>query len=286
MSFPPEIYLIGAQRSGTTTLAYLLSQHPNVCVAKSKEPHFFSTYWDKGLDWYQAEFPDYKDAVCIDASTTYSMAPLSIQKNSKSSKTHLKEVPKRIYSINPNARFIYLLRDPVERTYSAYWHYVNTGREQKDFGEVIRNDYFYLDVSNYYGQLIHWLKYFPIESFKFLLFEDMRKDFEQVAKDCFKFIGVDPEGTQVFLEEIRNKSRPVNIFGRQFNRLFKTLDYSGFGYAAPSFVRGLIHKLTTDYDKNIPALQEKDKAFIRDYFAETKHDLELMTGLSLNKWQE
>ena len=41
MSFPPEVYLIGAQKAGTTTLAYLLSQHPNICVAKTKEPHFF-----------------------------------------------------------------------------------------------------------------------------------------------------------------------------------------------------------------------------------------------------
>lgn len=41
MPFPPEVFLIGAQKAGTTTLAYLLSQHPNICVAKNKEPHFF-----------------------------------------------------------------------------------------------------------------------------------------------------------------------------------------------------------------------------------------------------
>lgn len=284
MSFPPEFYLIGAQKSGTTTLAYLLDQHPNICVAKSKEPHFFTTNWHKGISWYQEEFANYKDTICIDASTTYSMAPLSVD-NSRNTKKYLQGVPERIYSINPNAKFIYLLRDPVERTYSAYWHYVTNGREQRKFREAIGDDYFYLDVSNYYKQLSLWLEYFPIESFLFLLFEDMKKSPVQVAKECFKFIGVDSKNIQVHLEEAKNQSKYVNSVGRQFNRLFKTLDYSGLGYLAPSSGRGFIHKLTTDYNKSLPKMKEKDRLFLREYFSEQKYKLELITGLPLGQWQ-
>ena len=59
MSFPPEVYLIGAQKAGTTTLAYLLSQHPDICVAKNKEPHYFTGNSSKDLACYQKQFPNY-----------------------------------------------------------------------------------------------------------------------------------------------------------------------------------------------------------------------------------
>ena len=232
MSFPPEVYLIGAQKAGTTTLAYLLSQHPDICVARTKEPHFFTTYLYKGLDWYKSNFANYENSVCLDASTTYAMAPLS-KNNSK--KGRLEGVPPRIHSISPQAKFIYLLREPIERTYSAYWHRFNTGTEHRSFREAIRNEYFYLDVSNYYGQLSLWLEYFSLDSFFFVLFEDMKKNPAKVAEECFQFIGVSSESIKVKLEEAKNKSRYVNYLGRQCNRLFFTLDLYGYSHLAPSF---------------------------------------------------
>lgn len=285
MSFPPDVYLIGAQKSGTTTLTHLLSQHPNICIGKRKEPHFFTYNWSKGLAWYQDKFSLCENAVCIDASTSYSMAPLNVQENINVKK-YLQNVPQKIYSVNPKAKFIYLLRDPVERTYSGYWHRVNRGREQKSFGEVIaQNDCFYLDVSNYYGQLALWLEYFPIESFLFVLFEDMKTNSTQIAKECFNFIGVESENIPLSLGAARNKSTYVNVFGRHCNRLFKTLDHSGFDYLAPSYIRGFIHKLTTDNDRGLPKMSDTERTFLRTYFSENKPKLELLTNLSLSQWQ-
>ena len=77
MSFPPEVYLIGAQKAGTTTLAYLLAQHPDICIAKNKEPHYFTGNSAKSLTWYEKQFPNHENTLCIDASTSYSFAPLS-----------------------------------------------------------------------------------------------------------------------------------------------------------------------------------------------------------------
>ena len=284
MSFPPEVYLIGAQKAGTTTLAYLLSQHPNICVAKNKEPHFFTGNSYKDLAWYQKQFPNYENAVCIDASTSYSFAPLSV-KNSYMTKKCFHNIPQRIYSINPQAKFIYLLRDPVERTYSGYWHSFNTGREYRSFEEVIRNDYFYLDVSNYYGQLTLWLEYFPLDSFLFILFEDLKKNPEMLIKNCFKFMEINSENIEIKLGEPRNKSRSINLVGRRFNRMFKKLDYSGLGYLAPSHVRNFIFRLTTDYNRVFPKMQEKERTFLQEYFSYKNEKLALLTGLTLSQWQ-
>lgn len=282
MSFPPEVYLIGTQKAGTTSLAYLLSQHPDICVARTKEPHFFTTYLYRGLDWYKGNFSNYENSVCLDASTTYAMAPLS-ENNSK--KGRLQGVPQRIHSISSNAKFIYLLRDPIERTYSAYWHYFNIGCEGKKFGEAIKNDFFYLDVSNYYGQLALWLEYFSLDSFLFILFEDLKKNPAKVAEECFQFMGVSSENIKVKLEAPKNKSRYVNFVGRQCNRLFFTLDMWGHSHFAPSILRKTCKKLTTDFNKKIPPMSETDKLFLSEYFSEKNRQLAFLTGLSLDQWQ-
>jgi hypothetical protein len=284
MSFPPEVYLIGAQKAGTTTLAYLLSQHPDICVAKSKEPHYFTANSSKDIAWYREQFPNYENKICIDASTSYSFAPISLE-NSYRAKKCFYDIPQRIYSLNPDAKFIYLLRDPVDRTYSSYWHSFNTGREHRNFSDAIKHDYFYLDVSNYYGQLDLWLKYFPMESFLFLLFEDMKQNPKVLLKKCFDFTGIDSENIVIDLGEPRNQSRSINVVGRKFNRIFKKLDYSGVGYLAPSVARNFIANLTTNHNKVLPKMSEKERAFLQEYFGEKNKKLALLTGISLSQWQ-
>lgn len=285
MAFPPEVYLIGAQKSGTTTLAYLLAQHPNICVANPKEPHFFSHKWDKSLDWYQSCFFNYKNAICIDASTTYSMATVSPQENFTKPRKFSPSVPQRIFSLNPHAKFIYLLRDPVERTYSGYWHNVSNGRETNEFAVALKYSSIYLDVSDYYAQLALWLEYFPIESFLFLVFEELRTNPEKVVRECFKFIGIQPENTGIELKNAKNKAKYVNVVGRRFNKLFKSLDHASLGYLAPSCFRGLVHKLTTDDSKELPKMKEKERLFLKEYFFENNQNLEILTGLPLHYWQ-
>lgn len=284
MPFPPEVFLIGAQKAGTTTLAYLLSQHPNICVAKTKEPHYFTGNSSKSLAWYQEQFLNHENTICIDASTSYSFAPLSLD-NSYRAKKSFHNIPQRIHSLNPNAKFIYLLRDPIERTYSGYWHSFNTGREHRSFGEAIRNDYFYLDVSNYYGQLSLWLEYFPLESFLFLLFEDLKNNSEQAVKKCFEFLNIDSENIKINVREHQNKTENVNFVGRRFNRIFKGLDYSGFGFMAPSLVRTFIQERTINSNNIIPRTPEKERGFLGEYFVDKNSDLANLTGLNLNKWQ-
>ena len=283
MSFPPEVYLIGAQKAGTTTLAYLLDQHPDICVAKNKEPHYFTGNSGKSLAWYQKQFPKRENTLCIDASTSYSFAPLSSD-NSYMTKECFHNIPQRIYSLNPQAKFIYLLRDPIARTYSGYWHSFNTGREHRSFFEAIKNDSFYLDVSDYYGQLSLWIKYFPIESFHFLLFEDMKQNSEQVVKSCFEFLGLDWQNTIINLQEHQNKTQNVNFVGRKFNRVFKQLDYSGFGFIAPSLVRNFVKEHTMSDRQRPPQSSTEEQDFLSQYFSDRNRNLANLTRLTLSQW--
>ena len=281
MSFPPDVYLIGAQKAGTTTLAHLLGQHPDICVAKTKEPHYFTGRSERGLSWYRQQFLN-SGAICIDASTSYSFAPLS-PNNSYMSKKRFHNIPQRIHALNPQAKLIYLLREPVARVYSSYWHSFNTGRERQSFTEAIARDAFYLDVSDYYSQLSLWLEYFPLDSYLFLLFEEMKQNPQATITRCCQFLNIDPTKIAINLEH-RNKTDNVNYIGRQFNRLFKKLDYNGVGYFAPGAVRNVVREHTRSH-QGLPAIPLREQDLLRDYFAEKNRNLAELTGLSLSQWQ-
>lgn len=285
MSFPPEACLIGAQKSGTTTLAYLLDQHPQVTVAKPKEPHFFTRNWDKGLDWYEEKFSASDDTVRVDASTTYSMASLSEPYKRGRQKIY-EGVPGRVFSVNPNAKLIYLMRDPVERTYSGYWHDIRMGRKEENFRTAVMKDPSYLDISDYYGQLRLWLQFFPAESFLFVLFEDLRENPEHITKECWDFLKVDGESRLVQLDSVKNQSYQASWLGRKMNKIgvaYPTIR-SALKSIAPKGIQKPL-KTAKAGSKPIPKMKREDRDFLLEYFRHKNTDLAALTNQSLDKWQ-
>jgi hypothetical protein len=293
MRFPPEVYLIGAQKAGTTTLAYLLNQHPRITVSRPKEPHFFSHNRDKVLDWYREMFSGPPDSVLLDASTTYSMAPLKSKEGDSWPGSRYEGVPERVFSINPHARFIYSLRDPVERTYSGYWHYVRTGSEYREFGATLRNGSTrYLDVSDYYGQLLLWLEYFPLDSFLFILFEDMKESPERTAKECFEFIlGKGTDAPAVRLDGVHNRSHVNPRVARRINRASRRIAKSltPLKPVVPKVIRSsvnnAIRNATMSGSRPSPAMEKEDRNFLVQYFYERNRNLQHLISVSLDKWQ-
>jgi hypothetical protein len=289
LNFPPEAYLIGAQKAGTTTLAYLLDQHPRVAVSQPKEPHFFTHNWGKGLHWYKARFPDSLDLTLVDASTSYSMAPLPPGKGGSQAGRQLENVPERVFSVNPKAKFIYLLRDPVERTYSGYWHSVRTGREGQGFRAAFQSKPFYLDISDYYGQLSLWLNYFPLDSFLFVLFEDLKESAERTTKECFEFLGVGNDAPSVRFDSAKNPSFQNGQVGRKINRLlieypFLSKHLGVLRPLVPEVIRDRVRGTRAGFEP-IPEMEEEDKHFLVEYFRERNRRLECLIGIPLDKWQ-
>jgi len=104
----PIFLIIGTQKAGSTALHSYLSRHPSIRPATTKEIHFFSSdsLYSKGLDYYHSKFPLTNDgSLFIDASPSYLANNVAY---------------KRIYEYNPEIKMIALLRDPVDRAYSAW----------------------------------------------------------------------------------------------------------------------------------------------------------------------
>ena len=115
----PDFLILGAQKSGTTWLADLLRRQRGVFVPAKKETHFFTRRFDKGVDWYRAQFKNAHRATCVGEATPNYLA---------ANFPEYSETPRRIHALLPNARFIIILREPVSRAVSAYMHHVMRGR--------------------------------------------------------------------------------------------------------------------------------------------------------------
>jgi hypothetical protein len=119
----PNFILIGAQKGGSSALYKFICEHPKVQRAFIKEPHYFSgRYRTDNLKWYRALFP-FKNSGIItgEASPSYITHPLS---------------PSRIKSLLPEAKLILIVRNPVERAFSNYFHSVKYGREELPIEEA------------------------------------------------------------------------------------------------------------------------------------------------------
>ncbi|MEB3358013.1 MAG: sulfotransferase domain-containing protein [Synechococcales bacterium] len=186
----PDFVIIGAAKAGTTTLFEYLCKHPQIYIPSRKEISFFSVdyIYDRGLDWYSSLFDDAKPGqLCGDASTKYS---------------RLEQYPKTLERMVPvlkNPKFIYILRHPVDRAYSFYIHRFKGAKHKPElavpgtFEEAIKVVDEFLDSSHYMVQIEQYLRYYPRESFLFLLMDDLIQNPSEVMGQVLRFIGADDQ---------------------------------------------------------------------------------------------
>lgn len=208
----PDFLIIGAQRSGTTSLYEYLVQHPAIVPARKKEVTFFnhSERLKLGLNWYRSFFPlqsfklsrrDGSTPVTGEATPEYLFFP---------------HVAERVARVLPNAKLIVILRDPVTRAYSEYEINVRKGREELSFEEALEKEaertasefqrmrsdenyysrnchlYSYRQRGHYAEQLDGWLSCFPREQFHILKSEDMFSNPEETYNSVIAFLGLSP----------------------------------------------------------------------------------------------
>ena len=270
--FSPRLFLIGAQKAGTTSLAYLLDQHPDIAVSNPKEPGFFAAEYERGLDWYRNCYPDRLPRILLDASTGYTMAPVHGQADDA--------VPRRIKHHAPDARFIYVLRDPVDRTISAYWHDRRAGRPLGSLQEAVSAKPFYTDVSRYHQKIALHLAHFPRERLMFVDFAELTANPVAVARRCIAFAGLDPDAAALDLGEPKNSAFQFNGLGRVFFKLFpdKRLA-SRFVGAIKGATPAVVHRVAKSLMTREPErIAESDRAWLTGIFAGGNQAMESITG--------
>lgn len=182
-----NLFIIGAMKSGTTSLHNYLNAHPQIFMCEPKEPGFFveELTWKKGVAWYSTLFNDCSNELIIgESSTHYTKRPT------------FDHVVEKIYDYNPDARFIYQMRDPVERAISQYWHNVRDidfVGETRTMFDAITHDSEYINFSDYAYQLEPYIKFFGEEKIYCQTFEEMRDSPQACLVSIFDWLGVDAD---------------------------------------------------------------------------------------------
>lgn len=221
----PNLFVVGAMKAGTTTLHGMLAAHPAVFMSEPKEPtHFVDGEELRAVSeraWAAGYWAD--RARYLDLFSTASSFPVRGESSTAYAKRqNLTGVAARIAAFNPEARILYLVRDPVERTLSHYMHAVRWNGEVRTPVRAFREDPHYVEVSHYAMQIRPYLEQFGRESVHVVTMEELRLAPAATLGAIFRWLGVDPDATEVELQHQNRTSTVVRPRGPEWLRRFRT----------------------------------------------------------------
>lgn len=222
----PDFFIVGAPKCGTTAMHTYLKQHPDIFMSEYKEPHYFGS--DLKLDTNERTLERY----------------LSLFKNAGNEKRIGEASPSYLYSkraayeikeFNEKSRIIIIIRNPIEMLYSVYYHRLYAGSEKlKNFEDAIFSNGDkvkkfrskverkigmrlpdYLKVPKFSEQIKRYFDVFGRDRVHVIIFDDFKKDIEQIYRKVLDFLDVD--------ETYRPEFYIVNPNKRSRSRFIKNL---------------------------------------------------------------
>jgi hypothetical protein len=296
----PDFLIAGAMRSGTTALASALAEHPQVFMTKPKEPNFFAVPCgaldftgpgDQGFarhnisDWesYQELFPSDGVRVRGEASAAYLALP---------------GVAAEIHKRCPDIKVIVILRDPVERAFSAWQYLRGIGRENvRDFRAAMLAEeqrrvrgygpiWWYARASRYQLGLEEYLAMFPASRVHTLTTEELRRDPQVAMSRVHQFLGVD--GTQFRASAL---GREVNHSGVPRMEVLTRALFPSYRLReplvriAPPAVRNLVRRARAASRVSGQQIPPEAGSWLREQLADVPSAVHRLTGVDTSRWQ-
>ena len=308
----PNFFIVGAMKSGTTSLYEYLCQHPEIFMSPVKEPSYFvwagmddqnklymlnkrhekvgTHYWQaiRTRKQYEHLFRKARNETAIgEASTWYLPAPY---------------VPERIYHEAPDAKIIAVLRDPVARAYSAYTYQVSYDLEPSStFRGAIedelsghRDDWLYgwryLYCGMYADQIERYLDVFGANNVLLLRFEELKHHPRVILKRIFRFLDIKDDYD---FEDIAprnptispNKGWAKSVISILINQNVLKDELKRFvPITARHKIKSRILEIVKRGGAKPPAISEADADFLRQAFRGQISKLEAITGWDLDEW--
>ena len=304
-----DFIIIGAAKSGTTSLYQYLKQHPSICMSQIKETNFFSLEgqnirfsgpgdMETGAHTKSiSTIKDYQKTFlhCKDKQIRGEASPLYLSD---------KNAPKNIFLKVPNVKLIAILRNPVDRAYSSYMHLVRDQRETiRDFRQAldaeqdrIKNNYseiwHYATNGFYYEQLMRYYKVFNAEQILVLFHDNIIKNRNQQLDIIYKFLNVE---TGVYPEDkerhniggIPKNNFVHNLIYNLLNKknLLRTITQKIFTESVRSRVATTIRKAESKINlRKYPPISEEEKKHLINIYRDDIHKLENLLNKDLSNW--
>jgi hypothetical protein len=244
----PNLIIIGAQKSGTSSLHHYLKWHPDIFMSRIKEPGLFlNPNYNRMREEYasaneirlglsdanlmRAMLTFYNgEKVIGEASTHYTKIP-----------EHGSEAPGKCKKINPDMKFIYMLRNPLERIVSQYLFSLRMQYVSLPFYNALKDDCLYLSISLYYFQLKNYLNNFDKSSFKIIIFEEFVSNPVLYLNEIFNFLNISPE------------SYPKTV---GFPILNKSKNRESFNKSELKFPKEYFYEIIPKINENVKGIEE------------------------------
>ncbi len=286
----PDFIIVGAAKSGTTSLYAFLKQHSKV-VLVSDRLEYFGEYENPAVrvhsrrDYLQLFEPYGKDVVVGEKSVSY---------------LYSEAARNEIYECNPNAKIIIILRDPVERAYSDYWHRRRTRVESLDFEAALsaendriakgaRFELHYANYGKYYSKVKGFIDLFGKRQVLILRYEELKEDAGKIVSLCEEFLDV---GNKLNIDstEIHNRG---SVGGKGLLLFFLKEMYKHkfivncVNFLVPDFLK---RKVTgwmqaKNETKSYPKMNDRTYRYLRQYFHDDVELLEDLLGWDLSDWK-
>ncbi len=212
-----DFLIVGAQKSGTTTLHAYLKEHPEIMMPDRKELHFFNKD-----DFFKASEPDYAhyhsffNEACEKMQTSESNNDRLLGEATPAY-LYCRDAAKRIWQYNPAMKIIIILRNPVDRAFSHWNMEVARGAESLSFSDALKYEstrcrqalpsqhyvYSYRDRGFYSAQIREYWRFFSKQQVFVIKYDDLVKESEKVLQKTFGFLGVAQEKAHILSHETK-----------------------------------------------------------------------------------
>lgn len=274
-NFRVNFMIIGAMKSGTTSLASHLAQHPEICFCREKEPmYFIHADWKRNLKKYHELYSPSKNQICGEASTPYTTLP---------------EFPftaPNLFDYNPELKLIYIMRQPIDRIVSHYAHDFLMGRTKDPIEITILNNPKYINISCYGAQIKPYMELFRSRNILLLTFEEYISQPFKTLKKVFEFLNVAEEISWEIDTSPKNKSVGMFRKKRWAYKLYQINARIRISRVLPSFIRQRVLFWTNYRLDYKPALSKSTRKLLWRFLENDVEIIEQILNRQLKEWQE
>lgn len=296
-SIKPNFAVVGAAKSATTSIYNYLGQHPDICLSRIKEPHYFSQKF-KRLPFMgpkddslgssllrQMTYEEYLELFSHCAG--YQMIG-----DCSADYLYYHQSAAAIRDALGDIKIIACLRNPITRAYSAYMHMLRDGREWREFSDALALEHtrkgnnwdfmwHYATVGLYYEQVKSFLDTFS--NVKVMIYDDLKQRPDAFLQDLCYFLDVRADWQFDVTQRHNTNSPPKNRKLRKF-LVRHPLAKSILRPILPRAGRRWLKSRFMPEDSGYTEMPSKGRLFLKEYFREDVNNLQLLIGRDLSFW--
>jgi sulfotransferase family protein len=271
----PNLIVIGAGKCGTSSLHRYLDLHPEISMSRPKELDFFASdmNWSRGIAWYERHF---REAAFVrgESSVTYSEFP------------HRDGVPARMAQVIPEAKLIYLVRDPIDRIVSSYVFNVSLGYIRGPLAQALAQfeNNPMVAKSRYWFQLEQYLQHFPREQLLVIDQHELREHRGETLERIFRFLAVDetfdsPAFASMHNVTLKSRGRLAASVNPRLDRLLGEARSKRIRRSLPPWLNQAFSEPI-----RLPIVDDELRDALRAFLRSDVERLRAFTGLPLDTW--